>query len=284
MSIKVYDGHRASAPEQFFQKFVAAATPVVQAAFDQKLRNFLKTEIFQVQENVDKVKDLTGSDLFFHIHMWEAELSREYRKQYGDPFTNSNDLSCGINFVLYEGYVYLTPYSGLGLQINWELVFASVDLVRKYGYWNNTDRDEDVSEEEWKRRGEEWNHVLDSNAWCRLPIIDVHNVYKIGPALTPRMEALALDVPLLIEQASYLKQANQYIDASIGKIDKDVCFQESNRLLKLAGEPINRWAFDWICNNVLREREKRGKQEEEAAQEAAGPDQTPTTGTPEASS
>lgn len=31
-----------------------------------------------------------------------------------------------------------------------------------YGYWNNTDRPDDITKNEWNRRGLEWNNVLDN--------------------------------------------------------------------------------------------------------------------------
>lgn len=41
------------------------------------------------------------------------------------------------------------------------------DWTEKYGYWNNTDRPEDVSDEEWATRERLWESVIREPAWNR---------------------------------------------------------------------------------------------------------------------
>lgn len=37
----------------------------------------------------------------------------------------------------------------------------TVDGIREYGYWNNSDQPDEVSEQEWEKRGQDWKLLLD---------------------------------------------------------------------------------------------------------------------------
>lgn len=38
--------------------------------------------------------------------------------------------------------------------------------VSEYGYWNNTDKPDEISTREWSQRRRNWNRVLDANPVC----------------------------------------------------------------------------------------------------------------------
>lgn len=46
---------------------------------------------------------------------------------------------------------------------DWFDKFLKLPGVREYGYWNNTDPPEHVSDEEWEKRGDTWDDVLGSS-------------------------------------------------------------------------------------------------------------------------
>ena len=46
-----------------------------------------------------------------------------------------------------------------------ETLFKSHELVEEYGYWDNTDEPEDVTDEEWDQRCEDWNKALGGDGY-----------------------------------------------------------------------------------------------------------------------
>ena len=65
----------------------------------------------------------------------------------------------------------------------YDLAFLSVPNVREYRYWDNVDRPENVSEDDWRRRGEVWERVL-------------------GPSWTPSKTGLVAE---LVEETASLQ-------------------------------------------------------------------------------
>ncbi len=63
----------------------------------------------------------------------------------------------------------------------WFRKWLKMPGVSEYGYWNNTDPPDDVSEEEWENRGKVWNEVLGSSGVPATSgfTIDIHDPY--GP-------------------------------------------------------------------------------------------------------
>jgi len=55
---------------------------------------------------------------------------------------------------------------------------------KKYGYWNNTDRPDEVSEEEWDQRSEDWDKALGDSAPAQVGFsyscIGKHEIPPIG--------------------------------------------------------------------------------------------------------
>ena len=72
-----------------------------------------------------------------------------------DPY----DISCGFSVYQKDEYCYLVPYGRALREVS-----MGNDVV-DYSYWNNTDPDENVSEEEWESRGQVWEEILDHGSY-----------------------------------------------------------------------------------------------------------------------
>lgn len=46
---------------------------------------------------------------------------------------------------------------------NFESIFSSTEGVEEYGYWNNTDKPENISEKQWRKRQKDWDKVFTRN-------------------------------------------------------------------------------------------------------------------------
>lgn len=64
----------------------------------------------------------------------------------------------------------------------WFTTFLKLPGIREYGYWNNTDPDERVSEAEWEQRRRAWDYVLGETGTPAKEgfSIDIHDAYIPG--------------------------------------------------------------------------------------------------------
>jgi len=72
----------------------------------------------------------------------------------------------------------------------WFEKFLKMPGVSEYGYWDNTDPLEDVTEEEWEARREAWDTVLPGIGIPSMNgfTIDIHDPY--GPGIIPKAELI----------------------------------------------------------------------------------------------
>lgn len=72
----------------------------------------------------------------------------------------------------------------------WFNQWLTLPGVSEYGYWNNTDPPDDVTDEEWEVRGEIWDEVLGSLGIPSMVgyTIDIHDPY--GPGFISKEEFL----------------------------------------------------------------------------------------------
>jgi hypothetical protein len=68
------------------------------------------------------------------------------------------DVECGINLWLYEKHFFCMPIHPrwMGMPEN---LSDRLDWAEDFSYWNNTDRPEHLTEEEWDQRGFTWNQI-----------------------------------------------------------------------------------------------------------------------------
>jgi hypothetical protein len=67
------------------------------------------------------------------------------------------DIACGITGWIKDEYAYMMFY-GVHYLDKMELP----DYAKEYGYWNNTDQPDEVTDEEWDERHDTWYYFLDN--------------------------------------------------------------------------------------------------------------------------
>jgi hypothetical protein len=110
-------------------------------------------------------------------------------------------------YSLRNNWLIIPVYS---LSNSWPTVFPK--YVKKYHYWNNTDRDEDVSVREWNKRGKDWDKVLydkcckltytfcDCKHFYESPFLDLQNHF-IKDKKAPMISVIAqMDVMKMLEK------------------------------------------------------------------------------------
>lgn len=73
------------------------------------------------------------------------------------PYRGAFDVSCGLNIWVHGGHVYVIPIAQPFIMSG---MHASLpEWMENFCYWNNTDQDDRVSEEEWAARGDTWESI-----------------------------------------------------------------------------------------------------------------------------
>lgn len=93
----------------------------------------------------------------------EAVVSLE-----NNPF--NFDMCIGIHE--YEDYYYLIPYGVVDYD-RWDFLDNNPQL-EEFGYWDNTDKPEEISDGEWEERGRIWYAIIDAG-WARQLVCDINN-------------------------------------------------------------------------------------------------------------
>ena len=168
MSIKVYEAWRISSKEfpGFYRNIQVAVVDMIARSLISESRYVDTGKMRDYYSSVpsaeyrtltsDPIKDLKLRILFIiEAYQRSTMETTVYRLENGFPkraelfaYPYSNFVAFGI----FRGYI-----NGLSTWIN------SYPGVSDFSYWNNTDRDERVSNREWNARGRFWNEILDSD-------------------------------------------------------------------------------------------------------------------------
>lgn len=123
----------------------------------------------------DKLTPLTYSDV----------LQACYKNQAINPYKNSFDLNFRLTFRGYKNRVYVIPCTGCfygngSLTSKW---VESVPGLEEYGYWNNTDQPDNISNQAWAKRSEAWNYMIE-NKWdnyLTIELVTIDNFFQVSP-------------------------------------------------------------------------------------------------------
>jgi hypothetical protein len=96
---------------------------------------------------------------------WDAsyrnDVAFKFIEQARDRKTGYNLIDCGFNVWLDGETVYLIPWGPPDFYSELKLP----EWAEDYSYWNNTDRPDDIPEEAWSERGNNWDRVAGYSTW-----------------------------------------------------------------------------------------------------------------------
>lgn len=186
MSTKIYEAYRVKGEAfkiaetlrevfvPFIKKSIRKHIQMWQDMPEDKFREMVKT---MLPDHVlpDKLTLLAYSDV----------LNLVFKKQKNSPYRNWDDLSVSLTLRKSGKYVYIIPYFGCfydrqGVRFIFE---NKIPRLEEYGYWNNTDKPDGVTNQEWGQRKRIWNKFIekwDSN-YLVLDIVNTDNFYTIDP-------------------------------------------------------------------------------------------------------
>lgn len=163
MSLKAYDAWRLKEgvdPWDFIRHVRLTSYPKLKAYFtelmDQLMQGYAnadeekKKEIRKLYGLKEDKADLTNYDLSYWLYKKYKEASQSpYR---GEPF----DFDVELSIRKYEGRYYVMPHASGPLRHILSFLDEPNEWVEEYGYWDNTDKPEELTEEEWAERAAVW--------------------------------------------------------------------------------------------------------------------------------
>lgn len=185
MSTKIYDGFVISPSITGLEglnkeliKFRKELIPIINDGYWDYLavmaHNFIDNKAFGIIDETDE-----------KIAFWYAEhrLCKAIKvieeRQIRDPFV---DYDCSLVLFPHKNRIYGIIYTE---QKKIRELWSNKKFVKGYGYWNNTDPEDNVTDKEWKERGEIWDKILsDDNGLHGIPSMNGYTVECTGKFYT----------------------------------------------------------------------------------------------------
>lgn len=127
-------------------------------------------EVFKKGKRPEKV----GTDEtpgVFDIDSWAKVMYGEQLARYERDLWA---LDVSVTVRVFDGRYYLIPYCDRVSLVDGVLEFMQdMEELEDFSYWNNTDRPEEVGEEEWEARASVWWHFSEGENWTRYLTLDV---------------------------------------------------------------------------------------------------------------
>lgn len=170
MSIKIYEAYRTKPGVDIWEFMKQAkkeamnnATEILRELYERiqttpSLANNVR-EKFQISPDAP-LSNWNISD-FVYDRYNESRLKKQ-------PTAYNFDTSFTVR--KHKDHFYIIPYENSGTRNIFSFFKTHPDL-EEYGYWNNTDEPEGMSEKEWKEREENWAVLLDD--WDNYVSVDV---------------------------------------------------------------------------------------------------------------
>ncbi len=173
MSTKIHNGYRITGPDgsrpdpfAFATQLRAALWPVYETAFTRALVLAAVTAIDDAEyaaahatEMPDPVPGHPLADAWLHLHDMQKMIDDTQRRH------PDADFQCDVTLLADPddptGPLYALLYTERPI---YQAMFESLPGVEPWPYWNNTDRPEKLTDEEWEHRGDTWDRVIGSDA------------------------------------------------------------------------------------------------------------------------
>ena len=106
-------------------------------------------------QTIKKSSSVENSSPAWFAMGWCQKQERRWKGLKGNPLDHKFDME----FLWGEGKTLVLIYPP---DNRYEELFAELLGVESYGFWDNADKPEELTDEEWKKRKEEWEKALDS--------------------------------------------------------------------------------------------------------------------------
>lgn len=158
MSTKIYTGRRYKATtlyelDEFRKKVRETLMPVARELYN---KAFAKKFISKYDKATIANEEINTRTMKFNV--WQ-ELGQLMKKHSDSEYNGTwADFTFSMSIMIDGDYLLLMPFSQY--DSDYLAALDSIEGVEEYGYWNNTDPLDTVTDEEWQERGEAWDRVL----------------------------------------------------------------------------------------------------------------------------
>jgi len=174
MSFKVYNAYHLKDPNSLWV-VLRKINKQAQENVRQKLKDFWRTLMVNLQEDSDKFKqELSKNDNNYaltRLFIVDDLMRQEVVKQATSMQRNHFDVSVSVSLFELNGQYYLRGFCDRGSCLGGSLDFLNdMSELEDYYYQNSTDKPEEISDEEWKKRVEIWDSIYSDHGFttCQL--------------------------------------------------------------------------------------------------------------------
>lgn len=264
MSTTIYEAWRTKEPPDSFLPRVQAAArgQLLRTVYHASL-DYLRYSRLEIEEIDRLLADEEARKGWTFDRM--MQMGRDFLQQRASLEKNLNDFSVQIYLRFYEGFTYILPSRGIGIQFDFDRLMKRLPLIEPFAYWDNTDPDETVTAEEWEYREEVWN-ALDKVPVVTLSLLDYYTFSRYEPMFrrgNRRRQLAAL--PELLRQARFRRQADLVLRDEWDR-GRDYCQQKMQELMRQAGDPLNDFWLGavWKMTEEARERTRKNDEEQKS--------------------
>lgn len=170
MSIKLYEGwkipnYSRKELKEFVKhirsQIVEERKKLYQNRFSSIATNIMDIQNIYKKEAIEILKEIYKTDIsqeeypfFLAFSVFEKRVKEAKLDGRINPFY---DMDCQIVLFPIEDKILMTIYTA---QHSFKEIIKKHPDVEFYGYWDNTDPQEDCSEEEWEQRGKDWHEAM----------------------------------------------------------------------------------------------------------------------------
>lgn len=123
------------------------------------------------------------------------DLDRWAQTMYGEQLTNHQRdvwaLDVSVTLRTHRGRYYLIPYCERSSYVGGTLDFlAKHKHLEEFGYWDNSDKPEEVTSSQWARRSKIWTHLTEPERWAEHITLDIVS-WQAWEEVSPKQELRA---------------------------------------------------------------------------------------------
>lgn len=150
---------------------------------------------FEKQSKLNKNTNLIKA--LAKIETVHNKLIKGYKNAHINIYREEYNFDVSVAFYPYKGDIYIRPFCDMLMSKS--LDFLNEDKrLREFGYWNNSDRPDNLTERQWNERAKVWDGIFKEYDIWDMVSVDICT-YDMFWKLSPRLELL---------EAAYKKHKN----------------------------------------------------------------------------
>ncbi len=158
MSTKIYDGLKLKDSNADLYEVIGIIARGIREEFDHQVHKLIANSLAEAVDYKTLRDESKGDDYLFY------KVEEQWKKRQAD-FGRHHTLNDPLRFSIVfgrssEGNILAVPYSANNA--DYKAVLDATELFEPYGYWNNTDHPEELTQAQWDARGEEWDSLTNN--------------------------------------------------------------------------------------------------------------------------